>query len=126
MFGEGLKHFFRTIPDFRVVCQERTGDGFFGTLASQPADIALVNANLPDVNNCADIVQRLRKDYPATIIFAMANEGTGAIVQKMMKAGMNGYIGKREAKLATLENLMRKVATGERYIGSVEPTYESC
>jgi len=37
-----------------------------------------------------------------------------------MKAGINGYIGKRQANRAELEKAIRTVAAGEQYTGKVE------
>ena len=53
-------------------------------------------------------------------IFAIANEDTRPIVQSMMKAGINGFIGKRQAKANEFENVIRQVVQGKKYIGRVD------
>ena len=113
----GLKYYFESNPDFLVEGDARTSADFFRLLADTPADMALVGVNLPDENKCADVALRLRKAYPAMKIFAMASEDTSPIVQSMMKAGINGYISKRQAKAAEFDKAIRKIAAGEKYIG---------
>jgi DNA-binding NarL/FixJ family response regulator len=119
-YSEGLRYFITTLPDFSVVGVARTGSDFFRLLAGTPADLALVGVNLPDSNNCADVARRLRKTYPAMKIFAIANEDTRPIVQSMMKAGINGFIGKRQVKVNEFEKVIRKIAAGEQYIGRID------
>ena len=116
----GLKYHFQSHPDFRVAGDARTSADFFRLLADTPADMALVGVNLPDRNNCADVARRLRKAYPAIKIFAMANEDTRPIVTSMMKTGINGFIGKRQAVADEFDRAIRKVAAGELYIGRID------
>jgi len=44
----------------------------------------------------------------------------GETVQSLMNAGINGYIGKRQADRVELEKAIRKVAAGGEYIGRVD------
>ena len=116
----GLKYHFESNPDFRIAGDARTSADFFRLLDDTPANMALIGVNLPDRNNCSDVVRRLRKTYPAIKIFAIVSEDTRPIVQSMMKAGINGYIGKRQAIPDEFENAIRKIAAGEQYIGRVD------
>ena len=116
----GLKYHFESNPDFRIAGDARTSADFFRLLDDTPANMALIGVNLPDRNNCSDVVRRLRKTYPAIKIFAIVSEDTRPIVQSMMKAGINGYIGKRQAIPDEFENAIRKIAAGEQYIGRID------
>ena len=63
---------------------------------------------------------RIAGDARTSEIFAMASEDTRPIVQSMMKTGINGFIGKRQAAADEFEKAIRKIAAGEQYIGRID------
>jgi DNA-binding NarL/FixJ family response regulator len=119
-FRLGIRFTFEGNPYIRIVGEANNGADFFKLLARTGADVALVGVNNPDDRSCVDTVCRLRLNYPDLKILAVANEDTAQVVQSMMKAGINGYIGKRQADSAELEKAIRTVAAGGQYIGRID------
>jgi len=119
-YGEGIRYYFQSNPEFQLEGIASTGAEFFKILANTPADMALVGVNLPDENNYADLALRLKKEYPTIKTLAIVSEDTETIVQSMMKAGIKGYIGKRQANPQELGIALQLVASGNKYIGQID------
>ena len=105
--------------DYQLAGVAASVEDIFRLLSCKKVDMALLGVNLPDTGY-ADVVRRIRSDYPAVKILANANEGTAEIINAMMDAGMNGYIGKRQTNEHTFLEAIEKVMNGERYIGRVD------
>ena len=125
LFRLGVKTAFKDNPDIRVAGEANGGADLFRVLARRRADVALLGVNQSNHTECVDVAHRLRNDYPNMKILAMAGEDTGKSVQSMMQAGINGYIGKRQAGRDELVKAIRKVAAGGEYIGKIENSFKS-
>ena len=123
LFRLGVKTAFKGNPDIRVAGEANGGAGLFRVLSHRCADVVLLGVNQSNHTECVNVARRLRNDYPNMKILAMASEDTGKSVQSMMKAGINGYIGKRQAGRDELAKAIRKVAAGEEYIGKIETSF---
>ena len=119
-FRLGVKRVFENNPDIHVAGEACSETSLFELLAQTPVDIMLLGVNLPNDTECVKITHRLRSDYPHVKILAVANENTGETVQAMMAAGINGYIGKRQANRNELEKAVLRVAAGGKYIGRID------
>jgi DNA-binding NarL/FixJ family response regulator len=93
---------------------------FFTLLYDTPPDVVVLGVNPSFEKYIVDMTRRIRRDFPATKIFAFANEDTAETIEAMMKEGMNGFIGKREASVESFLEAVQKVMRGEEYIGVVE------
>jgi DNA-binding NarL/FixJ family response regulator len=122
IFGCGIKTVVETLPDFRVAGEATGVAGLLRILVHTPADMVVIGVNPPDNRDDIDAVCLLREMYPHIKILAAANEDTACAVQSMMEAGINGYIGKRQAGAAELEKAIRIVAAGGEYIGTIDNT----
>ena len=83
----------------------------------------LLGVNWSDEIGYADIIRRLRHDYPAVKILVIASEDTAEIVQSMTVAGIEGYIGKRQAGRDELAKAVRMVAEGGEYAGRIDAIF---
>ena len=118
-FRLGVKSLFQDNPDIRITGEASNGEDFISLLDCTLADVALMSVNKPYDDRSMDFVYILRKKRPDMKILVLANEGSAQTVQSMMAAGINGYIGKRQAKSAELEKAIRMVAAGGEYIGRI-------
>ena len=119
-FRYGIKNALEDNPDIRVAGEADYETALFDVLAHTVADVVLLGINIPDDSSCIDVAHHIRHNYPAAKILAVANEDTYTAVQSLMDAGINGYIGKRQADRFELEKAIRKVAAGGKYIGKIE------
>jgi len=120
MFRLGVISTFKGNPDITVTGDAKGGADLFKFLARWHADVTLLGINVSNHKECIDVAHRLRNDYPNMKILAVAGEDTGDSVQSLMNAGINGYIGKRQAERHELAKAIQKVAEGGEYIGKID------
>jgi DNA-binding NarL/FixJ family response regulator len=104
------------MPDMQVVGEAESGKGFFALLATTQADIVLLDIVLPDMNGI-EIARRLKKDFPDLKILAVSAENSSAIVQSLLKLGIDGFISKRQSDANELGEAIRSVMSGVEYFG---------
>ena len=120
LFRHALKSIFEENAEIRMAGDAEYAEALFRILSRAAVDVALVSVNIPDDTTPIDAVRHIRSEYPKVKILAVANEGTSLIVSAMMKAGISGYIGKRQANRNELETAIRDIAEGRQYIGKVD------
>ena len=117
LFRMMLKATFQTdYPDISVVGEAETGEALFRILASTPADLTLLDINLPDVWG-VEVARRMRSEYPHVKILAISAENTAETVKAMLDAGIDGFISKQRGDTDELAQAIRSVAGGVEYFG---------
>ena len=117
LFRMMLKATFQSAyPDICVADEAENGEELFRILASTPADLVLLDINLPDIWG-VDVARRLRRDYPAVKILAVSAESTSETIQAMLEAGIDGFISKQQGDANELAQAIRAVVGGEEYYG---------
>jgi len=117
LFRMMLKTIFQTdFPDICVAGEAESGEELFRLLASTPADLVLLDINLPDIWG-VDVARRLRKEYPAIKILAVSGENTAQTVQAMLDVGIDGFLSKRLGDPDELASAIRSVMSGIEYFG---------
>ena len=119
-FRLGIKEVFKGKPDICVAGDANINAALLGLLAYTPTDVVLIGVDTPNDTIYVNVTHHIRRNYPQIKILAIANEGTAHIVQSMIKAGINGFIGKRQANRYELEIATRKIAGGGQYIGKID------
>jgi len=119
-FRIGIRHAFEGNPDIHVAADKCRDAAFFGLLERTPADVVLLGVNRADDTDCLTIARQIRHDFPTVKILAVADQNTIRVVQALMKAGINGYIGAGQASRDELEKAIQKVVAGEKYIGRID------
>ena len=116
----GVTIYCKDYPDINAVGEAGDGDTLFRFLSAAPVDMVLLGVNPSKAMDCLHIARRLRRDYPTIKILALANENTAETVNSMMQAGIDGFIGKRQADKVELLAAIQKVVSGEGYVGRIE------
>jgi two-component system response regulator NreC len=104
-------------PDIQMVGEAENGKALFEVLTVTPADLVLLDINLPDMPG-VEITRRLRRDYPDMKILAISAENTSEVIQSMIEAGINGFISKQNGMTKELAEAIRTVVGGLEYFGS--------
>jgi len=118
-FRIGIKYAFEGNPDIHVAADTCRDAAFFELLERTSADVVLLCINRPNDTDCLTIARQIRRDFPKVKILAVADQNTIRVVQALLKAGINGYIGAGQASCDELEKAIRKVAAGEKYFGRI-------
>ena len=102
--------------DITVAGDADCGASLLRLLPDTPADVLLLDINLPDMD-ATEITKTVRRDYPAMKILAISAENTTQTVVAMVEAGISGFISKQRGATAELVEAIRSVAAGEEYFG---------
>ena len=113
MFVEGVELILEGIDNIQVVSKCYTGPEVFEKLAHIPADVILLDINLP-VMNGLEVCQKLNKDYPAVKVLALSMHNEESFVTEILKYGAQGYILKNTGK-KELINAIETVFEGQSY-----------
>jgi DNA-binding NarL/FixJ family response regulator len=100
--------------DIAVVGDAESGKALFDLLATTPAELILLDVNLPDIGS-AVITHRLRRDYPNLKILAISAEESVAIIKSMLEAGINGLISKTQGDPEIIAEAIHTVMAGKEY-----------
>ena len=103
-------------PDIRVSGEAESGSELFSILKVTPADVVLLDINMPIMGG-AEIAQQLRIDYPNLKILAVSSENTTEAVKSMIDAGIDGFVSKQMGDTDELVHAIRTVAAGLEYYG---------
>ena len=117
LFRMGLKAAFQQgCSDICLVGEANNGRELFALLASTPADLVLLDINLPEMSG-VEITRRLRCDYPKVKILAISGENSAETVKSMLEAGIDGFISKQNGDFDELAEAIRTVMCGLDYFG---------
>jgi DNA-binding NarL/FixJ family response regulator len=117
LFRMMLKSTFQTdYPDICVTGEADCGEELFRVLASTPADLVLLDVNLPDIWG-VDVARRLRSEHPAVKILAVSAENTSETIQAMIDVGIDGFVSKQRSDADELALAIRSVMSGVAYYG---------
>jgi DNA-binding NarL/FixJ family response regulator len=113
----GLKVAFENgYPDILLVGEADCGNELFRVLDTTPADLVLLDINLPDIWG-VEVTCHLRKDYPNVKIIAVSTENTAETIQATIEAGIDGFISKSKGDIDELAQAIRTVMDGTEYYG---------
>jgi len=117
LFRTGLRFMLNPVyVNVDVTGEADCGKELFCLLKTTQADIILLDINLPDMHG-AEIVHRLRCDYPDLKILAISAESDTKTVEAMINAGINGFISKQKSNPQELAEAVNTVMDGLEYFG---------
>jgi len=102
--------------DIRVSGEAGCGEELFRIIKGTPADLVLLDVNLPGMSG-VEITRLLRRDYPALKILAVSAENTTETVKSMIEAGVDGFVSKQRGSADELAEAIRTVMNGLEYFG---------
>jgi len=113
MFVEGIESILDGMDNIQVVSKCYTGPEVFDKLAHTPADVILLDINLPGMNGI-EVCQKLSKEYPDVRVLALSMHNEESFVTEILKHGAQGYILKNTGKKQLLAAI-EAVYSGQSY-----------
>jgi DNA-binding NarL/FixJ family response regulator len=110
LFAEGLRKAFDALPDMRVVVVAASADELVTQLARQPAEVALVDLEMPGGGLAA--ISRIHSSTAAIVVSMYV---TAASIEDARQAGASAVFTK-SVPLGDLAAAVRAVAAGQRVI----------
>jgi DNA-binding NarL/FixJ family response regulator len=91
LFRNGLKILLDSFPDFEVTGEASNGEEFLKIIKTTPADIALMDINMPEMDGI-EATRKALKICPAISIIALSMYGEEEYYYKMVDAGAKGFL----------------------------------
>jgi two-component system, NarL family, invasion response regulator UvrY len=110
----GLKQFLAEVPDITVAGEAGSGTEALELIRQGEWDVVLLDIAMPDMTGI-DVLKRLRHDKPDLPVLILSIYPEEQYAVSMLRAGASGYLTKESAP-EQLEQAIRKVATGHRYV----------
>lgn len=111
---DGLKLCLNNTDGLKVVGTANTIQQCIDILAQQPADILLLDVQLPD-GNSIDIVPKIRQQYPTLKIAMLTSFTEPSVIRRALDAGVAGYMLKSNSSDAIAQGVLQ-IAGSEVYI----------
>ena len=113
LFRNGLKMLLESIPEFEIAGEASNGEEFLQVLKNSPADIALMDINMPEMDGIEATRKGLKID-PSVSIIALSMYGEEEYYYKMVDAGAKGFILK-DSDISEVREAILTVRRGGSY-----------
>jgi len=91
LFRNGLKILLNAFPEFEVTGEASNGEEFLKLIKTTPADVALMDINMPEMDGI-EATRRGLKICPDLNIIALSMYGEEEYYYKMVDAGAKGFL----------------------------------
>lgn len=112
----GLKNILAGEADLEVVAEASTGEEAIGLARKFKPDLVLMDVGLPGLSGL-ETTERILKTLADTRVIVLTAHSEPPLPARLLDSGASGYLTKA-CDAAELLRAVRKVAQGERYIGS--------
>jgi DNA-binding NarL/FixJ family response regulator len=113
LFRNGLKILLSSFPEFEVTGEASNGEDFLKLLKTTPADIALMDINMPEMDGI-EATRRGLKICPSISIIALSMYGEEEYYYKMVDSGAKGFLLK-DSDIAEVREAILTVIKGGSY-----------
>lgn len=114
---DGLKVLLNETSKIDNIYEALTGAATLETLSTQKVDLVLLDVNLPDKSGF-EVCAEIKKQYNEIKVIALTMFGNAGYINKMIKAGTDGYLLKNTGK-EELITAIDRVINGERYFSKL-------
>jgi two-component system invasion response regulator UvrY len=112
----GIEALLNAAEDITVVGVAKSGEEAVDAMATLPADVVLMDINIPDIGGI-EACRRILQDNPEVKIIILSVNKSGSIPPQLFKLGVLGFISK-ESPVDEMINAIRKVMAGDRYLSA--------
>ena len=113
LFRNGLKILLNSFAEFEVTGEASNGEEFLRLLKTDPADVALMDINMPEMDGI-EATRKGLKIYPAINIIALSMYGEEEYYYKMVDAGAKGFLLK-DSNISEVREAILTVIKGGSY-----------
>ena len=113
LFRNGLKILLGGYPEFEVVAEASNGAELLKVLENCPADIVLMDINMPEMDG-VEATSRISRQIPAACVIALSMYGEEEYYYRMVDAGAKGFILK-DSDISDVHDAIIAVHRGGNY-----------
>jgi len=110
---DGLKTLLEEAPDIDQLYEALSGEATLEQVTQYSIDLILLDINLPDKSGF-EVCAEIKKQYPNIRIIVLTMYGNAGYINKMIKAGVDGYLLKNTGKEELLKAI-KEVMNDGRY-----------
>ena len=114
MVLEGMKALLSNFNYITVVGTARNAFEAIDLLKATPADVAIVDINLPEVNGI-ELTAKIKKEFPVVKVLAMSTFTERSYISQMIQNGASGYLVKSASK-EEIEAAILSAKEGKLYL----------
>lgn len=97
IFLDGLKEVFKAFDDISIVGEANDGVDLIDLLGKTDCDVILMDVNMPKMDGTA-ATKYVKQNYPDVKVLMLTMHDSKAMIEKLVKAGADGYVLKNTAK----------------------------
>ncbi len=113
LFRNGLKILLNAFPEFEVTGEASNGEEFLKILKTTPADVVLMDINMPEMDGI-EATRKGLKMVPGIDIIALSMYGEEEYYNKMVEAGAKGFLLK-DSNISEVKEAILTVRKGGSY-----------
>jgi DNA-binding NarL/FixJ family response regulator len=113
LFRNGLKILLNAFPEFEVTAEASNGEEFLRILKNTPADVVLMDINMPEMDGI-EATRKGLKINPDIDIIALSMYGEEEYYYKMVDAGAKGFLLK-DSDISEVKEAILTVKKGGSY-----------
>jgi len=111
---DGVKNLLANSPDFEVKDTASTGKDALQLMKSNEYDILVTDYELPEITGL-ELIRVAKTVLPDMKIIVLSMHDDPAVVRELLRAGIHGYILKKDTH-KTLTDALHKVVAGRRFL----------
>lgn len=113
IFLDGLKEVFKAFDEIEIVGEANDGVDLIDLLSKTSCDVILMDVNMPKMDG-KDATKYVKAHFPNVKVLMLTMHDTKAYIEKLIKAGADGYLLKNTAK-GELKKAISVVCEGQNY-----------
>lgn len=113
IFLDGLKEVFKAFDEIEIVGEANDGVDLIDLLSKTSCDVILMDVNMPKMDG-KDATKYVKAHFPNVKVLMLTMHDTKAYIEKLIKAGADGYLLKNTAK-GELKKAISAVCEGQNY-----------
>ncbi|MEL6538755.1 MAG: response regulator transcription factor, partial [Bacteroidota bacterium] len=113
---DGIKSLVEQRGQFEVVAAAGRPQQALSILQAQPVDILITDYEMPGMSGL-ELVQQAKAILPELKVIVLSMHEDSAVIRELIKAGINGFVQKKDTHHSLLAALQR-VVEGKRYLSA--------
>lgn len=111
---DGIKTLVEQNGKFEVVAAAGRPQQALAIIQSQPIDILITDYEMPGMTGL-ELVHQAKRSHPTLKVIVLSMHEDSAVVRELIKAGINGFVQKKDTHHSLL-GALEKVVEGKRYL----------
>ncbi len=114
MLVDGLKNLINNLPRFNVADVATSGNMALDLIKRNDYDVIVTDYEMPELTGL-ELIKAARAVHPEVKVIVLSMHDDPAVVRELLRAGVNGYVLKKDAH-TTLVEALQKVMDNKKFL----------